>query len=747
MSPIRLEPSIRATFIHRLFPESEGTVTRRFSTRPLADAGAFSQGRVYSFSPITRRMTRPDGSYDAATARIELSDEDGYFRGLMAGATTRYLTGSELTIEILSETGRAAGGDWRPLIRGRVTDVQCPPNRRAVLEVTDMLAAGFTGYDLDKLMGVPMTRDIFPQLPAASIGRIFPIVVGEHSTIGWVDANGNSAAKGKLPAIHVGAALIGDDGSINPDDGTFGHLAPPEEFSVEVTGTAGNDTQIYGVTAFSENGETTLGPVLNLAIPDDLGVTEGVQAAFSWTPVDGAVAYGIYAGGKRREVLDGGYTTWIDTTGRNGSGPEPPRTNTALVSVELNGVVYTPWQRFVLKIGAASEIFAIYASDLAAGETPKRAPVPMSAYGTEVLAYGFPGYPRTEPYVDENGVRFADIFVRGPRAQHAIDNTVTIAWDGCGDEEVGDGSGATITEAFWAWQHILNEYALKNRGIGYRTGTFGPIETFDDGTPILRTTAVHDRQDDTVGYIGGRGYQANIAITTPITAREFDTRFRTTFRSETASNHWGQLYPCLISTEADPDEGRLYHDRINIARMESQEFGHERVVTRQLFHYDRDEDAQTFRQNDLVIEDTLATDSYGGVAREGQPASCYYSADAATVYDAQARHVTRYKVAPREIGISTDLGGLEDENGEQVRVTLADGAGGVNGDVLSPFTVIEHETDPSKPGAERVVLTLLDLTRTAEFAFPLIEDETAMDPNIGDETSLEPPTVGAYECR
>lgn len=743
----RLEPSIRATFVHRLFPASLGTVTRRFSTRGLADAGAFAQGRVVSFDRISHKMTRPDGSYESDKAKIRLSDEDGYFRGLMSGPTTRYLAGQcEVTIEILSEAGRTAGADWRPLMLGPVTDVQCPANRLADVEITDALGAQFTGYDLDKTIGVPMTRDIIPGLPEASIGRIFPIVVGEHSDVGSKDANGNPNDKGKLPVVDAGWVLMAADGTFAPSDGTIGRLPAPTDLAAVVTGTVDARVRRYAVTGYSEAGETTALEI-SVTIPDTLG--GGNSVALSWTPTPNAVGQSVYVDGRRAKTFEDGTTnSWTDDGSVSATGPGFPTTNGALINSTINGVDYNVWRMFVRKIGAGPDVHRMYGSDLATGTAPKRVELPDEAYGAEVIVYGRVGWPFATSYIEMGGVRFAPFFARGPRLQHHLNGTVTFAWNGCGDPGGnGDDNQPTITEAFFAWQHIINTYGLWNRGAGYRTGAWGTLETFEGGTEILRTSAVQACQDLTVGWIGGRGYQANIAIFTPISLREFDKRFRNTFASETASNHHGQIYPALIDDSADPTVGRLYHDRINIVKMESQDFRHTQVVTRQTFHLDWDEDAQAFKQKDLVIEDADATAAYGGRPREGQARSCYYSADLPTVHDAMSRHVMRYKVAPREVGIRTDLRGLEDECGAQVRATLSDGAGSASGDNETPFLVIEHLADPSQPGAEGAVLTLFDLARISGFALPLLEDEGTMTGNLGDETSSAVPPTGAYELR
>ncbi len=105
--------------------------------------------------------------------------------------------------------------------------------------------------------------------------------------------------------------------------------------------------------------------------------------------------------------------------------------------------------------------------------------------------------------------------------------------------------------------------------------------------------------------------------------------------------------------------------------------------------------------------------------------------------------MTRYKVAPRYLSWETDLTGLEDENGDQTRVTHYDGAGGTDGDSATPFVIMDHEIDPKRG---RVVLTGFDLNRILSAGFPVLATD-ASGAVLGDETSSSPPIAGAYELR
>lgn len=753
MSVSHLNPDVWMTFMLEKVPAALGTTIYRWAVRPLADAGAWKEGRVCAFGPISRRMSTPDGDYDVATCDVTVSDNDGLIRGLLADPTTRIMTGREAAIELLSESGRAAGATPRTLLRGRVSDVQAPIGRKAKLRIADTVGSQFSGFDLEKTVGVPITQIEHPKCPAAVVNRIYPIVLGEHSDVGAVDENGNGADKGLLPVVDVGDYMVGEDGTIYTDDVIApAYLTAPSNLQATVNGTPGTASNTWAVTALSNYGETTAGTLTVTNCASSLSATNSV--ALSWTAVSGAIEYRVYRNGKLVQRLNNGETftspetSWTDEGAAAGA-VAPPETNTAQIERTYDGQTVFGWGRLICKIGALAELHHLYASDLAAGASPRRVRVSEDRYGSEFLVPGRGGWPHADPFIEINGIRMGVIYARGEALRQHRAGAVTIAWNGCGDEENGDGSGETITEAFLGLQHLLNEYGLKDGGVGYRTGSFGPLETYSNGVEKLKSSAFADAQAMTVEWIGGRGYQLALAITEPLTLREVLRRFAVTFSCYYGPvNHHGQFYPFLIDDSASTDVGRLYHERLNIAAAVDQKFEHDQVMTRIVGHYDWDTDAQKFRVTDQVFEDEAATKAYKNTPRDRSQRQCYYTRDAATFTDSMSRHLVRYKVAPRFFSWRTDLTGLHDETGAQVRVTHYEGAGGPNGDVETPFVITEYKLLLDEGGRpEGVILTGWDLQRMLTTAAPLLGDKTTIAGNLYDKTNPNEPTAGAYELR
>jgi hypothetical protein len=166
-----------------------------------------------------------------------------------------------------------------------------------------------------------------------------------------------------------------------------------------------------------------------------------------------------------------------------------------------------------------------------------------STYGSEFLVPGV-NVPLYYDIVGSDGVteRVCLLFASGARATAHIDGTVPITVNLWGIEDVGDGSGDTITEIAYQFQHFLQHWIVQN----YLTGAWGSVPTFGDGTAKVRTSSfssvntVHAARLGTAeGYIGGM----YIADQRP--ARDWAKEFQTGGDMRLGVNHQGQL---LVTT-------------------------------------------------------------------------------------------------------------------------------------------------------------------------------------------------------
>jgi hypothetical protein len=718
-----LTPDVWFEMVLEPYPVAAAT-TYRWAPRPFADSGSWKEGRLVSVGPITRALSDDDGHYEVATNRVVLDDTDGLIRGLLATQATSYFTGREASLKLLSEAGRRAGTTPRFLFRGRVQDVQLLPDRQVSIDIRDLVGSAFSSFDLDKTIPQVTLGSEHTRLPDDSRGLVYPIVYGEHSDRGAVDENGNPAAKGLLPVIDTGDYHPFGDDTLGEEGTPPVYVTPPQNLTAVKVGSAtGTRTYYYGVTAVTNFGETTLSNVASVSgLPDSLDVDTYVQLNWSAPAVGGStvIAYRVYGRStnppsKRLDTMNNGGTYLNPETsyrdGRQGSrtdfdtekSPGPPKTNTALLSA---GTAATPgvdmaWARFLVGLGAI-DVKQVFASNLADEDVPAREELDID--GPDVVTSNSAAWPHPDPYIELGGIRQTVIYLRGPRVEAHRDGSVTIAVNACGYEAVGDGSGVMISQAFYQLQHLINEHILKDEGVGYRTGTWGPLETYSNGDAQLKTSAFTAAQTLSITRIGGSGYLGAIALYEPTTVREVVRRFNLTFDNFLGVNHFGQIFPALIDERASPTAGRHYRDRIDMVRLGTQTFDHDAIETRVTYDYDWDTDSQEFRAVGLVVEDADAGAALKGV-RQGVAQALYYTRDGTTAHDTRLRRIFRRRRAPRYVEVTSNYLGLEDDLSDQIRLTHYNGLG-ATGDVATPGFVVRHRVDGGT-----ATLEMLDLKR------------------------------------
>ena len=740
------QPNVRFQMIHTLVPDSLDPVERLAAPYPLPDKDAYAEGRIIGIGSIVRRASTSDGDIDVSSADLEMTDSDAYWRSLLAGPNTRFITAREGALQIRSEEGAALELDYRDLFRGRIVDIQLPIGRKARIRLSDIVGSTLSRFNLQKKIGLPITLDMFPDMPPESVNRNFPIITGEHNDYGKKDANGEDADKGVLPFVDTGWRLMNPADGSRPDDATIARLQAPEEFNATRFGTAGVRTRKYQITTLSKYGESTPTVAAVMAIPDNIGEGTGDSQArveLEWGETGEETAgYRAYVNGQLAETLGPDVHTWTDDNSRAGTGSTVPTTNTALIDQEIGGVLHVVRRMYIAKIGAGSEIQNVYASNLEG--TPKRVRLPEGVYGEQVWIYGRTGWPHPDPFIEENGIRFAVMYAVGPLVDHAVRNVVDFAWNGCGDDEVGDGSGRTITAAFRALQHLINVYGLINGGNGYRTGNFPGVEAWSTGAPMLKTSAFLAAQEQSAAWIGGEGYPAAIAVLEPTTLREILRMFAVSFGCYYGSNHFGQFYPFLIDDSAQVI-GRPYREYIEIKKVHEQNLDHDGIETKVIYHFDYDWDARTFRFVDIPLEDEKASAAHGSVLMR-QKRQCFYVRDPVTAHDVNSRYLLRQKFAKHTMAWSSDLTALEEEIGARTLLTSNEGLG-ADGEVDTPFVVMAQTISDLTPGEESVILLGLDLKRINQNAFPPLGEKGTGSNILGIKGSPEPPPIGAYELR
>src|SRR4029077_10900597 len=132
---------------------------------------------------------------------------------LLADQTTNLIDQGRWEVQVVMayQEGRLAEVTPRTLLRGVVTDAAPDTGRLFTLQVKDILGGHLTGFDLDATIPLWKLKDDFggnAEFPDAMAEQVAPLVYGENSDHGTVDATGAIAEKGLVPVYYVGKSLI-----------------------------------------------------------------------------------------------------------------------------------------------------------------------------------------------------------------------------------------------------------------------------------------------------------------------------------------------------------------------------------------------------------------------------------------------------------------------------------------------------------------------------------------------------------
>lgn len=726
----RKQPDVWVEIASRTYPGGVSTTTRRATKAMAFPTKIPGRVRSGSYSQIERGLSDWKGNVEAAVFSWEEEDSDGAGRTLAAELGRTSYANPEVTVKLLSEAGRKAGLTPRIVQRGYLSRVpQAASNRKTKFESVDALGSKFFRFDPEAPFQTEfITREHLEaagilKIPAEKIGKPYNIILGEHSDAGSSTSCGDSAVKGMIPVDYVGRALLplGTEGTIT-------NIAPPT-LTASLTGAGGSETYYYAVTAIFAGGvETAMSNIVTVTgAPsfDQMSVTNSVSLVWTWpTGGDWADVYGAVEHyrviGRRHNppttyldlgfhsatggyYFDGGHDG--SRTDRDIQKPLPASVTggscgTGTVIIGEDGQVVEEagaWGIMVVALGAV-EILSIYGSDLAEEDAPARAFIEPD--NPDVISPLSGAWPHPTPYVDVNGTRLTLFYARGVILQHHIDNNVTFAVTVCGVEDIGDGTGTPITEAAYGLQWLISEISLNH----YRTGAYGTLATYADGTSIIKTSAFEALQDATVEFIGGRGYQIHLALTEKVTLSDVLRMWCETFTAHIGVTQHGQITVHVIDPTVDPTTGKHFRERMEIdGPLPDADSAEDEVENRCRYRYDWDPDSQNYRVEQRTVEDLPSQGMYGIRDVDEDFLGLRCTRDATTADHSMGRRIRLNKVAPLYQEIPVGMIGMERNLGDVIRLTHPDGLG-VDGYVEAAFFVVRQGMDLNSP-QERVSLT------------------------------------------
>jgi hypothetical protein len=711
-----MDPEIWLEMTVQPYPSGSASVYR-FSTKPIAAANSFIEGRVLArgWGTLERALSDWRGNIEASAFSVQLEDSDGLIRGLIESFGVTAFPNPETAVKLLSEAGRAAGLTPRVIHRGYLGKSPQPlPNRKAQLESVDVLGSRFYHFAPEApLQKVFITREHLEAAglygtPADVLGKPYNIIIGEHSDAGTLDINGNDAAKGMIPPD-----LLGTE-----HEATQIVQIPPPVLSASVVGTPGGDTGHYQVTMLTANGETVGSNIVTVSnVPEPRDASNYVELTWTapsgWEAIYASMAVAFRVCGRTHNPP----ATYLDMMNNGGTFTSPeyeyhddhdqdieklpaaPAVGTATVvltnpndpSTLVTGDI---WTTFAVGLGHILGV-EVYGSDLVAGGEPSRTLLNTSSdpdlQPPEVIEIG----------TGADQIRVTVFYAKGVRVQQHLDGIVKFAVNCCGVEEVGDGTGDPITEAGPGLQWLLNEIALKDEGTGYRTGNYGPLEMFTDGTtPILKPTTFSAFQALTAVWIGGRGYQMHLALTETVTLSQVLQWACLTFHIHVGTTQHGQVGIWALDPSVDTSTAPHYRVFDVHGPLPAPEIAEEEVENRLRFRYGYDPDLREYPGDMETIEHLGSQDLYGLKDASGSAVDSFLelrcTRDQVTARNAMARRLYQNRIAPIYQPVPLSLRAMESDLGSVFVLTHHDGVG-VNGYIDQPFFTVRHADNPNPP--------------------------------------------------
>lgn len=452
----------------------------------------------------------------------------------------------------------------------------------------------------------------------------------------------------------------------------------------------------------------------------------------SWLPVTGALAYEVYgtqavfpkyADFNRRwdvptDALDSdGYVylddDWLDTGVTFVAGLPAPQG--MLPVVDTGDVMFDGrlCGQLVLCRWPVHQVISVYA-----GETR------LSDSHPDVRHPDHPSWSEPNRFVSIAGWDTTVIYVRVGSSlltKHR-DRTALIQVNACTTEHLGNGLGATISNAARIDQHLFTELVFND----HKAGLWAGIPLYADGVPILRSSSWLNAETQQIARVGGEGYTGRVALIEPTTLRTLIEGAVQSWGLHRGINRHGQVvvghYDDAIDTTA------TYEAFTDVRRI----VGHIRVDprTRELenslpYAWDFRPVLNAFDVTDAVLEDATSIAAYLGKPKRGQSRTLPYAGDAITVADVMQRALLLGKYVREwgDVPVAIDALGVDLFSVIEVTDEEGTGAEGYQGEFLLVLEVEDIPPDPSQDRPLTRVLRGLNVTPLFEGAGVLGPDD------------------------
>lgn len=690
------------------------------SVLPMADASdyydGFKQPLIERFEDAERALSEPrSGGFEVSTFSFVTNDKSGFWRGLLLDPDTQYLTGSDVTFRLISESGRAAEVEPRTAFRGQLERPAPLPGKKFRIAAQSRVGSRYGPVDLQgPILKRTYSNIDWPQIPRDFEGTAVPFLWGEISDKGTVNANGEDIATGMVFAKYLGPVFVGMTSGTPPTEPTF--LPDPPAPTFLRVGSGGSSTWDLAVSVRTANGHTRLSPATRITnVPSNGHWTGGESDPDDYPDNGGVVSLEPYSAELMeevtgadlwaRQIISGIPGSWhkVDAAGQmfnstaneyfagpagymaNGddsflkSSPAPPNTNTAQITpgspgVEPGSIFYD----FFGLLGHQGKLTTLYATNLA--EEPEYEAV-GDGDGNFVLNDG-------EGVLQEiNGHAYWGFYAKGPKAEAAKAGTFPFRANICGWHEDNDTANPIIDQAFYVYQDVFTQLAGGDNWEGYQSGDRLTVPSFKSSPaiPILQTSTFEHCQYISARYLGDvggspggavdvtGGYKATVYLDSlDTTWGQFIEGMNRTFQCDLGENHHGQIIAAMMDDMADPDEGLLLREKIEIVRVQNAgEVVDDEIENVVNYQFDWHPIDSKYRSGTITILNQDSIDGYG--RRVGPSLDMPYTRDPVTAADTASRRLLHYMIAPQYPSIVCRFRrAMEAEIGQQVRFQHSD---------------------------------------------------------------------------
>lgn len=671
---------------------------------PASYYGGYKEPRLLSVGAIKRALSDRLGNFETASFDFLVSDHDRLIRGKLAGLTSRWLQNKVVIARMISDVDRRALLIPRTVAIGRIRDFQPVSPFQFKFTCEDYLAT-FTGVGT-KDNQVPrrvVTLADFPNAPDkddiggdSTTGKTYTT---PHSSIpippcpGYVQLSDQAAivcVSGRVPNGNYCAweGVTGDPPDCQGRGWVmFNALAniPDEPWLFPVAigeGWGGHNPPVTGDVIFASPDvaaemEAAAGGASSL-------VTVGLPIPIIYGTVSDQGIDGLPGHGQCPAVYGGIYT--LPNGGR--------------------------YHKFIVACHAVKAITGIYCEngttgvgtspatsigDLAAATAAgPGGPWVVPGYGNWTTIFGG----GADPFEDINGRRYTVVYgLVGNRAADvaagyydATDRDATpLAFNVDGIEDVGDGSGAVITNGFTIYLHFLRNFLLGN----YASGNWpaaGPVwpettmEVLDDASFAAASAVCESRISG--GYTG-----AVIIGTDDASVRDWIQRFNQSLDCFVGMSRNFQFFVRVLDLSLGNSALARPFNQTNSMFGTSFSVRLDPIENVVSYSYSRDFGSSAWRHDQLEVED-LESIAAIGERKPGQLIEMWLTRDEAQASDVAQRRLLWAKEPPKVVSFQVDINlGLVTELGDLAAVTHAEGLSSV-GWINYPIWIARHEMNP-----------------------------------------------------